>query len=45
VVIKGAVIVLAVAIDQAQQRLQKRSGVRKTQASLTAPSAPTSGDA
>lgn len=34
VVIKGAVIVLAVAIDQAQQRLQQRSGMRKTQARI-----------
>ncbi len=42
VVIKGAVIVLAVAIDQAQQRLQARSGMRKTQARIEA-GTPTSG--
>lgn len=37
VVIKGAVIVLAVAIDQAQQRLQKARAMKRTQAKLTAP--------
>ena len=39
VVIKGAVIVLAVAIDQWQQRLQKRSGMRRTQSRLQSQSA------
>jgi erythritol transport system permease protein len=36
VVIKGAVIVLAVAIDQAQQRLQKSRAMKRTQARLLA---------
>jgi erythritol transport system permease protein len=36
VVIKGAVIVLAVAIDQAQQRLQKSRAMKRTQAKLLA---------
>jgi erythritol transport system permease protein len=34
VVIKGAVIVLAVAVDQAQQRLQKTRAMKRTQAKL-----------
>jgi erythritol transport system permease protein len=38
VVIKGAVIVFAVAIDQAQQRLQKSRAMKKTQAKMNAPS-------
>jgi erythritol transport system permease protein len=37
VVIKGAVIVLAVAIDQAQQRLQKTRAMKRTQAKLNTP--------
>ena len=36
VVIKGAVIVLAVAIDQAQQRLQKARAMKRTEAKVVA---------
>lgn len=40
-VIKGAVIVFAVALDQGQQRLQKKRAMKRTQARLTQP--PSSG--
>jgi len=36
-VIKGAVIILAVALDQAQQRLQRRRGTARAQGSTPAP--------
>jgi erythritol transport system permease protein len=44
VVIKGAVIVLAVAIDQAQQRLQKSRAMKRTQAKLLASQSTTNPD-